>query len=258
MFTPQPGRRYDMPAVFGSPEMAGQIKFREIRDIAHSFRSDPAALEALVPYHFSVADSAKVTVSSSMNLGVDWLGGRDYNVARVMVEVETDYAGERVRAPYHLVLWETDPHPVIAGREFQGYAKIPGEIPDHELGDETAAFECFEYGNRLLRVDVSDVTPVIDEVGKAGEWISFGWKYIPGPGGAIDADYPTRLVGYSEVLAMSTGVSTLSFDSPTWELCPFSARIVETLAALPVLEVAPAVVKTTTGVLYRDAVERIG
>ena len=262
MFKPERGRRYDMPVVFGDSEIPGQTKMREIRNIAHSFRSDAAALAEFVPYHFDLTESAKVTVSSAMNLGVDWLGGRDYHVARVMVEVETDHAGQRLRAPYHLVLWETDAHPIIAGREFQGYAKIPGEIPAHEHSGTTAAFECSEYGTRLFRVDVGDISPVSDDVlasaGLVEESVMFGWKYIPGPGGIVDVDYATRLVTRNEVLSMSTGVSTLTLDSPTWEQCPFSARIIEALAALPVLEVHPAVVMTSSGLLDREAVERIG
>jgi Acetoacetate decarboxylase (ADC) len=263
MFKPEPGRRYDMPPVFGPSEIGGQARYGEIRMIAHSFLTEPAALEPLIPYHFSLAQPAKVTFIGRMHTDVDWLAGRPYQSVRVSADVEARDGDAVLRGPYGLVVWESDARPVIAGREYLGISKIIGELPEHERGTSTAAFECFEYGTRLLRVEVRDITPAgADEVARLnsrGEAVTFGWKYIPGPGGTVDADYPVKMVSRPSVTAAWHGVSTLSFGQPTWEQCPISYRIAETLAALPVVEVLPATLTVSNGSrLDREASARIG
>jgi hypothetical protein len=250
-----------MPVVFGPSELGAQAHYGETHMIAHGFYTDPSALEPLIPYHFRLAEPAKVTFAGRMIRNVDWLAGRNYNTVRVSVDVEARDGGAVLRGPYGLVVWESDAHAVIAGREYLGISKIIGEIPEHERQGDTAAFECYEYGSRLLRVDVSDIAPVDDDalaaVNTGGETATLGWKYIPALGGAVDADYPTKMVGRGRVITMSNGVSSITFDQPTWEQCPISSRIVKTLAALPVVEVLPAVLTVSTGLLDRDGSARL-
>jgi hypothetical protein len=48
------------------------------------------------------------------------------------------------------------------------------------------------------------------------------------------------------------------FDQPTWEQCPVSARIMQTLVGLPVLEsLSATVVVATGGILDRAASARL-
>jgi hypothetical protein len=261
VFKPGPGKRYDMPVVFGPSELRGQSSSRELQMITHSFLTDPAAVEPLVPYHFSLAEPARVCVIGRMHFGVDWLGGRNYQSVRVSIDAEAKDGDAVLRAPYGLVLWESNPYPVIAGREYLGVAKLVADVPEHERGENTAAFECYEYGTRLLRVDVTDITAAdeaaIDRA-NSHDSVSLAWKYIPGPGGIADVDYPIKMVSRGKVSAMWTGAGSVTFGKPTWQRCPHSHRIVKTLAALPVLEVLPAVLTTSTSTLHRDATERIG
>jgi hypothetical protein len=262
MFKPEQGRRYDMPVVFGPSQLGGLANYSARRAISYSFRTDPAALEPLIPYHFRLAEPATVILHSSMLMGVDWLAGRNYHTARVSVQVEARDGTEILRGPFHLVDWESEPRAVIAGREYLGMAKIVGEIPEHEQGADTTAFECYEYGTRLLRVEVSNLQPVTDEEldrrNGGGEFVTLGWKFIPGPGGTVDADYPVKMVSRGRVDAMWTGDGSAVLDQPTWEQCPVSARIMQTLAGLPVLERLPATVVTATGgILDRAASARL-
>jgi hypothetical protein len=261
VFKPEAGRRYDMPVMFGPSELGGKTTYGETHMIAHAFHSEPAALEALIPYHFKLADPARVSVTSRMIRNVDWLAGRDYNTVRVSVDVEATDRGQRVKGPYGLVVWETDANAVIAGREFLGISKIVGEIPEHERSERAAAFECYEYGTRLLRVDVTDVqqadAATVERANDRGDLVTLGWKYIPAHGGSIDADYPTKMVSRGTIRSMWTGTSTITFDETTWEQCPISSRIVRTLAALPVVEVLPATLTVSTGMLDRDSSARL-
>ena len=262
MFKPEPGLRYDLPVVFGPSELGGQTTYGDTHAIVHSFLTDPAALEPLIPYHFSLARPARISVIGRVIHGVDWLAGRTYHSVRVSADVLARDGDAVIAGPYGLVVWESDPRPVIAGREYLGLSKIVGEIPDHERAGKTAAFECYEYGSRLLRVDVSDVTPVpagvVAEQNSRRESITLAWKYIPGPGGTVDADYPVKMVGRPNVTAMWTGTSSIVFDHPTWEQCPISYRIVDALAALPVVERLPATLMVSNGsALDRGASARL-
>ncbi|WAX58449.1 acetoacetate decarboxylase family protein [Jatrophihabitans cynanchi] len=243
MFKPEPGRRYDMPVVFGPSDIGAQATYGETRMIAHAFLTDPAALEPLVPYHFTLAEPAKVTVIGRTHTDVDWLAGRGYRSVRISIDVLGRDGEQVIKAPYGLVVWESDPHPVISGREYLGISKMVGEMPDHEYVPGGAAFECYEYGTRLLRVTASGLQPVLQREPSSGsDSITFGWKFIPGPRGVVDVDYPVKQVSRSRVTSMSTGTGSVVWDAPTWDQCPFSARIIGTLAALPVLEVLPATV----------------
>jgi hypothetical protein len=262
MFKPEPGRRYEMPAVFGPSELLGQVTYRETRLIGHKFRTDPAVLEPLIPYHFGLAEPATVTIESRMMIGVDWLAGRDYHSVRVSVDCEARDGDAVLRGPYGLVVWESDPRPILVGREYLGISKIMGEIPAHERGTDTAAFECYEYGTRLLRVDVSDITPIDDSPAPPGsESVTLGWMYMQGPGSVPDADYPTKMVSRvgSTPIKRWTGTSSLTFDHPTWEQCPISSRIIGVLATIPQLEVLPATLTLRVGgALDRAASARLG
>jgi hypothetical protein len=260
VFKPEAGQWYEMPAMFGKSVLPPQTTYDEVRSIAHRFITDTSALEPFVPYHFRLAEPATVTVIGNALVGVDYLAGRNCNTVRVSIDVEYHQGGDVLRGPYGLVVWESDAAPVIAGREHLGISKLVAQVPEHERGERSAAFECYEYGSRLLRVDVSDLTPVDPgpESAREVEWVTLGWKYSPGPGGTVDADYPTKMVARTTVRRRWTGVSAIRFDQPTWEQAPISARIIDALAALPVAEVLPASMTHTVGTLDRAASARLG
>jgi hypothetical protein len=262
VFKPEPGVRYDLPAVFGPSELRGQANYARKRTVNYTFRTDPAVLEPLIPYHFQLDEPARITIASAMLIGVDWMAGRNYHNVRVSAHVTARSGQDIARGPFHLVDWETDSHPVIAGREYLGLAKIVGEIPEHEIGEEDTAFECYEYGTRLLRVQLSNLRRAPGEelkrVNSSGDTVILGWKYIPGPGGTVDADYPVKMVARGHTDELFTGDGSVVFDQPTWEQCPFSARIMQTLATIPVRETVSATVAlSANSLLDRAAATRL-
>lgn len=262
-----PTQRYDMPVIFGPSLLPEVTVMEDLRNIAVPFLTERAAIERFLPRFFEIEGDPVVTVSSSHNGGVDWLGGRQYNVVRVQVNVrfrssESDESPvQDIVGPYSLVIWESDPKPVIAGRELQGYAKIVGEIPDHERSDGSAAFECGEYGTRLLRGEAHGLKPldpsVLAKLGEEREQVALGWKYIPNPEGGADVDYPTKLLSTVSVSEAWTGEGAVTFDSPTWQQAPGSAHIIDALKTLPVLEYRTSTVVHLRVTLPRDAVRRL-
>ena len=258
-----PTQRYDMPVVFGPSLLPDVTVMNDLRNIAVPFLTERAAIDRFLPRFFELEGDPVVTVSSSHNGGVDWLGGRQYNVVRVQVTVRfrSSNGGDDVVGPYSLVIWESDAKPVIAGRELQGYAKIVGEIPNHERAEGTAAFECGEYGTRLLRGEAHDLEPLdpslLSKLGGEREQIALGWKYIPSPEGGADVDYATKLVSTVSVSDAWSGEGTVTFDSPTWEQAPGSAHIIDALKTLPILEYRTATVVHSRVTLPRNAVTRL-
>lgn len=261
MRRPSEGERYDMPVVFGRSNLPNVSTIDRIKTLALSFTTEAGALARFIPYHFALpdTDTPVVTISSSMNIGVDHMGGRQYNVVRVMTDVVARGSdGKRFTAPYHLVIWENATAPIIAGREFQGYAKVAAEIPDHETGETGGRFRLLDYGTELLSGEIHAAEPV--PLGAGAEEkpaVAVGWKYIPGPGNIADLDYPTRLVAYRKVLSMRRGNGELRLGTPDWQASPISSRIIEALHSLPVVEMKPAVMTEATSRLARDEVERI-
>ncbi len=261
MFEIDPTKRYDMPVVFGPSDLPDVTNIGDTRTIAIPFKTEKAALTQYIPGFFTLPDEPVVTVSSSNFSDVDWLGaGRGYNVTRVTTPVSYD-GSEKLTGPYSLVIWESDSKPVIAGREFQGYAKIVGRTPLHERTDDLAAFECFEYDDRLVRGEVSEPKAVpeskVSALNTGAPNIALGWKYIPSPEGGADADYPTKLVSYSTINAVWRGVGSITFDEPTWQQAPLSSRIIAALRDLPNLGYGSASIVHGANTLHRDDVRRL-
>lgn len=261
MFEIDPAKRYDMPVVFGPSDIPDVTTIGDTRTIVIPFKTEKAALSKYIPGFFELPEDPVVAVSSSNFFDVDWMGaGRGYNVTRVTTAVSYD-GSEKLSGPYSLVIWETDSKPVIAGREFQGYAKIVGRTPPHKRTDELAAFECYEYDDRLLGGEVRGLKSLPESTvaalntGKPS--IALGWKYIPSPEGGADVDYPTKLVSYSTTSAVWRGTGTISFEEPTWQQAPVSSRIIAALRNLPNLGYLPASVVHGTSTLHRDDVRRL-
>ena len=257
--------RYYNPVGFRTELPPPVSRFDGVETLAVRFVTDPAALRAMVPGFFELPEEPVVSVAHSHNIGVDWLGGRTYYVSRVEVPVTYRGPSETLSASFSTVIWESDPKPVILGRELQGYQKIVGNVPPHELNGTDATFECREYDTVLFRGELRDLAPVDaatfalmrDQLAEKGQE-SLGWKYIPNPEGGADVDYVTRLLFRGTLTEMRQGSGEIAFVTPEWRDAPGCAHIMAALARLPILEYRPAVMTRWSNVtLPRDEVRRI-
>lgn len=252
--------RYDQPVVFGPSLVPDVTVMKDFRNAAVTFLTDRAAIEQFLPTFFELAGDPLMTISSSHNGGVDWMGDRQYNVVRAQINV-TYRGSETITGPYSIVIWESDPKPIIAGRELQGYAKIYAEIPDHVRTDTTLDFECREYDTRLLTGKLTGLRPVSDAklaaMQSAPPHHALGWKYIPNPEGGADVDYPVKFSSSGEVFAAWEGQGEIIYDDPTWQQAPGSAHIIAALKSIPVLEYRGASVIHASVKLPRNAVARL-
>ena len=265
MFKPESGRRYDMPVVFGPSRIGGQASYGEIRSIAHSFLTEASALEPLIPYHFKLARPARVTVVGRMHRDVTGSTRPALSKCPGLCRRR----GPRRRSCDQRSL-RTRCMGVGRTRRDR-WPRVPGHLQDRRRDSgarersDRAAFECYEYGTRLLRVEVSEITPAGDDAvagsqsGRRGDhpWLEVhprtrrnGRRRLPSQG----------CVSRPNATAAWTGVKPIAFDQPTWGPCPISSRIIETLAALPVVEVLPATMTLSKGAapLDRAASARLG
>lgn len=265
MSTTSTSERYCNPASFRTPLPPSLTRFDEVRTLAVRFVTDRTRLQALLPDFFEVAPDPIVTVAHAHNIGVDWLGGRNYQLARVETQVTFRGKEEVVTGPFSMVVWESDAKPVILGRELQGYQKIVGNVPEHFLSETEGSFECYEYDARLFRAELHGLERVSEatiEKMQAGwsrpENVALGWKYIPNPEGGTDANYVTRLPMGGAFAEVFRGRGELAFDSPSWQEAPGSSHIVSALKTLPILEYKSASVARMIDItLPRDQARRV-
>ena len=209
------------------------------------FRTDPGALNAIMPPGFELDGDPIVTVEVQYLSGLHWLGGRGYNTLGVRFPA-VHRGGQDTRGMFLSVLWENLADPIITGREELGFNKVYCEIPPHRSLPGRQIAEASWQGHQFFRLDLSDLEEVdsdslsSEELGLGGEG-TLHYKYVPRTGewGKADAAYG--------VLSPSTGSSSKItqawratgehvFVESEWSQLPTLFRIVNALAALPVRE----------------------
>ncbi len=262
MFKPEPGRHYGMPVTFGPSKTPAVTKMDYKKSVTVRFRTEAAAIERLLPHYFALNGPPIVSVGHTTNRGVDYMAGRGYNLVRVAVPAIFKGQEDTVSGNYPLVIWESNPNPVIMGRELSGYTKIPGVIPDLTETVDGCSFELREYDSRLLHGEVTELQPVagpaLEALQKGGRnSITLGWKYIQDITGELDADYPTKIVNDITTDRAWTGKGEVTFYSPSWDDAPFASHIIDALRDLPVLGWESASVSEGSSYFPRDQMKRL-
>lgn len=255
--------RYEMPTVFGPSLIPALSVWGQVEMVSLSFLTDRAAAAALVPRGIDiVAERPAVTVSRMTYRDVDYLAGGGYNEVTVGVAASVDDEGGRVRGSYQPVVWVDEQIPIQIGREFLGYAKVPGLLPPVRTAADEARFTLRERNTLLITGCASGLRPVppdrLDAVRRAAAEVTvIGWKYIPSLAGEPDADYPTRIPLRFDWDTVSAGGGELTFAAPPWTEAPVGARIVAALSRLPVLGECRSMVAAGTGSIDRLAARRL-
>jgi hypothetical protein len=255
--------RYEMPTVFGSSLIPDRSTWGGVTMVSVSFATTRSAAVELVPDGIEViGDEPVVTVSRMTYSTVDYLANAGYNEVTVGIAAQVDDEDGTVQGGYMPVVWVDEQIPIQIGREFLGYAKVPGELPPVETGPDGHRFELRERGALLLSGRAGGLEPLtgdrLDRLRRAAtQMTALGWKYIPSMQGPPDADYPTQIPLSFEWDEVAVGTGTLEFGRPTWAQAPVAARIVEALAALPVRGRVRAMVATGSGSIDRTAARRL-
>jgi hypothetical protein len=248
-FTYEPGKPYVMPGHFGSHTEGWDGKVARYADntaITISYITDRDAVTPLMPPGFEPTDPAVISVTFVMCRGVDYMGGRGYNLVNVNVSARFEGKRDKEQGNFALVLWENDFFPIMLGREVLGAPKLYADIPDAWMRDGKRGFTASEYGTILLEGEVWDLHQPSEEEMKTladqphGIWM--GWKYIPSCDlRGADLSNATALPSSGETKELLVGNGKITFHDVTWEEAPLSFRVVNTLKKLPVVEYKTAV-----------------
>jgi len=262
-FTRTAGVRYDMPVSYG-PSIAPPVSQGfETYTTTITYRTSRDAIGELLPEWFLPADDQVVTAVYTRMVNMEWMGGRNYNIVSVSANVVCVCTPEPIAGPYTLAIWESDCAPILAGREYMGSPKLFGVIPDADIFEGEFSFRCSEYEAPLVDGTVSqmrEMTPAeLEAAAEAGRnRVGFNWKYIPGFGDEPDISYPTALYMAYQFDRGARGHGTFSFGTPTDIEAPYSAKIVRTLAKLPLLEHVDTIsLHSAYSYLFRDRTRRL-
>jgi len=255
-------RRYEMPVIYGPSDIPDITIMKSFKSASLRFLTERDAVAAFLPEELRVPEFPVISVTWSGYREVDYLGGRGYNVVRVAAQVTYQSGNTLLNGTFPFVIWESDCNPIILGREISGYPKLFGRIPDLKEGPNDCSFECFEYETRLLLVELNDLQPVVgDELSKIRAQgrpsTIFCWKYIPGVGGTVDADYLVKATSNFDIAFAAQGQGRVDLLAPTWQQAPFGHRILNALKAFPILRYAPAIVTAGSVEFGRTLSERI-
>lgn len=261
--TLQPGERYDMPVAFGVSAAIPVSAGFQTYTATLTFGTESDALVRLMPRWFEPAGDPLVSVTYTRMVGMDWMGGRDYNI--VSVGTPAVYVGgpEEVRGRYTLAIWESDCAPILAGRELMGSPKLFGQIPDVDVTEPEFTFSCREYDALLVEGTVHDLADLPAEelapLTAAGRnSVGLNWKYLPGLDGVPDADYPTALYMSTPYDWARRGAGSVRFGTPSDTEAPYSGKIARALAKLPLLELRDALALHASGcALFRSKTRRL-
>lgn len=245
----RPSPMYRMPTAFGpalgprqSPEGGryGAWKSSPTRQVVAraAFTSTADAVEALLPPRLELHGDPVVSVTVAYLENVGWLAGGGYNI--VTVELPAVPRGGGAPGVFVPVLWESLADPIITGREELGMSKLYAEIPDLVLTDDGCVCSASWRGYEFIRLQLTGLVRAGDSAVTRPSRTVYNHKYIPATGrwGEADVDYLTVTPPLDVLIhERRTGTAELTIRTATFEQLPTLFRIVNVLAALPVVEV---------------------
>lgn len=261
-----PNRMYHMPTHFGprtGPRQGPDGRTFDCIDnpkstsLAVSFLTDAAQLDALLPPGFALAGEPLVTVAATYMTEIEWLAGRGYNT--LGVSFPASFHGERdhVTGNFLTVLWENLADPIITGREELGFAKIYCELSEPTVLRGAYHAIASWLGFKFLDLQIDNlIAQSAGEIAQLGQAPTndgtLHYKYMPRTGewGVADVAYPLltpAATPHRVIKERWIGNGTVKFHHARWEDLPTQHNIVNTFAALPVLEYRGAVVTKTVG-----------
>lgn len=126
-----PDKVYNMPLVAGGIfEITDRPRYvyEKVENLILQYQTDPDAIQELLPECYQVGAKPTVTLAFSHNDGVDFLSGRGYRIATVMVAARFDGETDHEEGNHVVVMFEDDTIPIIGGREHLGVPKIYADI----------------------------------------------------------------------------------------------------------------------------------
>lgn len=231
--------------------------------MAVQYQTTSEAISALLPDCYQPAEKPTVTVAFIYNDGVEFMAGRGYRIATVMVAARYDGEHDSTEGNYVLVMFEDDTLPIVLGREGLGVPKLYSDIsPIRTLPNGHLRCEASLWGNLLFGINVGPLVKQDDSVCSAANerprLPMLGYKYIPSLDGPPDAAYPISTPSDVKLEQMWLGESgRVFFGDPDYVDLSFLKRIIDALKTLPVREVTGVSRSRGSSVLRTDLSRRL-
>lgn len=239
--------RYRMPVSFGPMpgprQRVGGGRYgntmARVESVATHFLTDFDQLTQLLPPGMVLEGEPVVTVEILYLSELGWLAGRGYTSLGIKMPVICKGKTETVRGPFLAVLWENRADPIITGREELGYSKLFCDIdPPAILGNRRRFVASWE-GHRFFEMELSDITPASPQSERSDNG-TIHYRYVPRIGAPGEADFAGPTLSpkgaRTELIDYSRAAGSVRFIESRWEDLPTLVHIVNSLAALPVLE----------------------
>jgi hypothetical protein len=262
-----PNKTYMMPLMMGpldNRKDSGGAVYRKVETVALQYETSPEAIAALLPDCYQPTKKPIVTVAFIYNDGVDFMAGRGYRIATVMVTARYDGERDHTEGSFALVMFEDDTLPIVLGRERLGVPKLYADIsPIRTLPDGHLRCEASLWGHLLFGIDVDPLVKQDDAMIAAANESPrgaplLGFKYISSPDGPPDAAYPLSTPSDRTLVGMSLGRSgRFFFGNPGLEDIGVVARAIDALGTLPVQQVVGTSRSRSSSVLRADLCRRL-
>jgi acetoacetate decarboxylase len=251
------GMQYDMPVVFGPSELPQSSRWGWLRNISVDFVTDYESVRPLVPADLTLSDEPVVTFCRRSFNDVDYLGGRGYEEMCIGVGVTHEDSPHATEGTYWLVLWVDDLRAATVGREIAGWPKLGAKFsPVEQVDNAEWRYSVSEYGNSLISATVRNAEPLdeqaFDNLARTCAQGSYAFcsRHFEAIVGGDGVSQLTRTQTIFSPTRAFVGAGSVALNTPDSNAAPHSARIMATLAALPLVRALPAIV--TVGSLTID------
>ncbi len=259
MFKFEDGKCYKMPAHFGGWTFDPDAKaiYNDVTSLSFSYATDGNQLSNYIPEGLELT-KPELMIQYQECRQVEWMAGSHYNLITVAAPVRFNGRRDRLEGTFALVVWENKTTPILTGN-MMGVPKIYSDIEDLNIIADTYRTRASYEGSTFLRLEMTDPKPMDRRQVEAlsGEINSLGWRYIPKVGGpGADLSQPILFPMQLEPHSGWTGRGAVEWTILKWYENPMQAHIIQALAELPMLEMAPVVMTKGRTILmeYRGRV----
>jgi hypothetical protein len=152
-----------MPVLMGPASAGGVARYARVDAVAAQWRVHANLLAGLLPDCFvPLTDgpdaSGLLTVAFADNQGVDFMAGRGYRVASVLVRAAFQSQNGPV-GDFVVAMFEDDCLPIVLGRELLGMPKLFADISIEDRPDSSMACEASLWGHMLFSLETGPLEP---------------------------------------------------------------------------------------------------
>ncbi len=239
-----------------------------------SAQTDGDALQRLLPPGIELNGDPEIHVGFHHNQFAFLNAGLSYTACGVSVKVTSYRHGQPVDGSYTLVEWHNRPDNMMTAREEIGYAALWADIDLTPRGARSYTGQAVWNGFRFLEMRLADLADAVAQESREHS-VSILYKYIPkgyengadlsvvihndmskyySAAGAADPAVQEEVTTEPPKNRVGTGV--FHFNPAEWEDMPTQFHVVNTLAALPLLEFGPARLTSLPGIKTIPAVRQ--